>query len=358
MSDIAITVQTIQSVKSHSDADRLEVVKILGTQCVVSKGEYKSGDRVFYFPPDMMISEKAADYLGVKKYLKHVIWNGKKVQSRIAACRIRGISSYGFISPCQERYRDGFDVTPLFDGEKYEPPVVIPGVKDGRELHLEEGNFPRYTDIQNYYRYPDVFEDEEQVVVSEKIHGSCSRIGLIFEDGEWIYAAGSRKVRWMEDLRSARYWNPVNTQMMSLLSDLCNEKNEVIVYGEIFGSSVQDMDYGIEGDQGYCVFDIRVNGAFLDWLDVANTCQIYGVPIVPVIYEGPWICLQVAIEEYVSGKTLVGYGSSKKFKGREGIVIKPARERRTHKIDGGSHRAILKYISVDYLNRKGAQDNA
>jgi RNA ligase (TIGR02306 family) len=364
MSDIAITVQTITSVEVHPDADRLEIVKILGTQCVVQKGEYAPNQRVLYFPPDIMIPEEEADRLGVKKYLKHVRWNGKKVQSRVSACRIRGITSYGFPSPCQDRYADGFDVTWLFDAEKYEPPPVLcggtPGVKGSNPYSLEEGNFLRYTNIQNYYRYPNLFDDDEIVVATEKIHGTNSRVGVVFEDGEWVYACGSHKVRWMETDKANRYWKPLcNPGMLSLLAELCGETAEVIVYGEIFGSSVQDMDYGAEGDEGYRVFDIRVNGTYLDWPDVQHWCQSNRLSTVPVIFEGPWRCIKHIIDDYASGRTSVGT-PVRKFKGREGLVIKPVKERFTRMIDGegaGGRRAIVKYISADYSDRKGAQDN-
>jgi RNA ligase (TIGR02306 family) len=365
MSDIAITVQTVTSVEAHPDADRLEVVKILGTQCVVPKGEYLPGQRVLYFPPDMMIPEEEADRLGVKKYLKHVRWNGKKVQSRISACRIRGITSYGFPAPCQDRYKDGFDVTWLFDAEKYEPPAVlcggVPGGKGSNPYALEEGNFLRYTDIQNFYRYPNIFDAEEKVVVTEKIHGTNSRVGVMFEDNDWVYAAGSHKVRWMETDQANRYWKPLrNHGMLSLLAELCDDTLEdIIVYGEIFGSKVQDLDYGAEGDEGYRVFDIRVNGTYLDWPEVVSLCQQHDLLTVPVIYEGPWGCMSHVIDEYAAGQTSVGT-PVRKFKGREGIVIKPVEERFTRMIDGemsGGRRAILKYISADYIDRKGAQDN-
>jgi hypothetical protein len=65
------------------------------------------------------------------------------------------------------------------------------------------------------------------------------------------------------------------------------------------------------------------------------------------------------IDEYASGLTCAGV-SNRKFKGREGIVIKPTTERLTNRIGGrlNPHRAILKYVSADYLDRKGAKDNA
>jgi len=368
MSDIAITVELIQSVEDHPDADRLDVVKILGTQCVVPKGQYNEGQKVVYFPPNMVIPEKEADKLGVKKYLKHVRVGDKKIQGRVAACRIRGVPSYGFLAPLYigELYTPsiGEDVTDWYNGTKYEPPepsTITGGVPGGCRFGVREGALHRYTNIKNYYRYPGTFDLDERVIVTEKIHGTNSRVGVIFENGEWVYAAGSHKVRRAESKEGNRYWNPLKSEsMLNMLATLCNESANIVVFGEIFGPSVQDMDYGVEGDNGYCVYDISVDGRYLNWLDVRIACQGHGVDLVPTLFEGPWKLIIDHLDSYASGQTSIG-PPVRKFKGREGIVIKPTTERLTRKIDGewaGGHRAILKYLSVDYLDRKGAQDNA
>jgi len=142
--------------------------------------------------------------------------------------------------------------------------------------------------------------------------------------------------------------------MMDMLNALCGECSDVIVFGEIFGSSVQDMDYGVQGDEGYRVFDISVNGVYLDWLEVEDHCREYGIRTVPILYQGPWKCVSGVLDEYASGLTWAGEHTGR-FKGREGVVIKPTRERMSDSIGG---RAILKHVSADYYDRKGAQDNA
>lgn len=357
MSDIGITVEKITDVQPHPNADRLDVVKILGTQCVVGRGAHKVGDKVFYFPPDMLIPEQRARDLGVKKYLKHVRWNGEKVQSRIAACRIRDEPSYGFVIPLTCYYSVGTDVTDRFDAEKYEPPplkVTLPGMKNVRNGGLEEGEFHRYTSIQHFWKYHNVFDDDEEVVVTEKIHGTNSRVGVLFEDGEWVYAAGSHKRRWKDIPGADRYWNPIrDAGMLMMLADLCDDSlGDVIVFGEVYGSSIQDMDYGIEGEAGYRVFDISVDGTYLNWSSMKSCCLHNGVQTVPLLYQGPWGTVKGVIGEFASGPTTLDE-HTREFKGREGIVIRTAIERRMR-----NGRAILKYLSADYLDRKEAQDNA
>ena len=46
MSDITVTIQTSSDIGLHANADKLEIAKILGTQTIVPKGQYKIGDAV------------------------------------------------------------------------------------------------------------------------------------------------------------------------------------------------------------------------------------------------------------------------------------------------------------------------
>lgn len=184
MSDIIISVERIKSVEAHPQADRLEVAKILGTQCVVPKGEYKAGDSVVYFPPDMVLPGDVSLQLGVQKYLKHSLVEGLKIPSRVAACRLRTVASFGFIAklPTELSHLAGWvgteqaNVTEFYRGFKYEPPVV-PRVGGGAMwggMAPEHPMFHQYTDIQNHYRYPDAIPTGTIVRVTEKIHG-CLR---------------------------------------------------------------------------------------------------------------------------------------------------------------------------------------
>jgi RNA ligase (TIGR02306 family) len=98
MSDTPIEVLRIKSVEPHPNADRLEIVKVLGTQFISQKGDFQEGDLCVYFPPDMLIPEHVAERLGVANYLKHSVYPGEyaKTRCRIGAIRLRGVASFGF----------------------------------------------------------------------------------------------------------------------------------------------------------------------------------------------------------------------------------------------------------------------
>lgn len=121
--------------------------------------------------------------------------------------------------------------------------------------------------------------------------------------------------------------------------------DSVVVYGEIFGSKVQAMDYGVNGAMGYRVFDIAIGGEFLSWENVKLFCNYYEIPMVPLLYEGPF--KSELLDELMNGPTTVGWEKDIKcsFKGREGVVITPLEEQYAEELQG---RLILKAVSPDY----------
>jgi ATP-dependent RNA circularization protein (DNA/RNA ligase family) len=139
--------------------------------------------------------------------------------------------------------------------------------------------------------------------------------------------------------------------VVEMLTELCNEEHEVILYGEIYGRcSGQDLDYAVEDDDfGYRVFDLMIDGKYQDYWTLAELCALYGIPMVPILYIGPF--KHELVEHYTYGKTTLGEPQNK-FNGREGIVITALREQICC-----CGRMIVKSVSADYLERKGALDN-
>ena len=123
---------------------------------------------------------------------------------------------------------------------------------------------------------------------------------------------------------------------------------DVIVFGELYGNGVQNMDYGTVGVSGFAVFDISVDGAYLDWVDVCSYCDSFGIETVPLIYKGPF--KPELIDQFISGPTLAAMPSTIKckFLGREGVVIVSLKER----YDDVLGRVILKAVSPEYLGRE------
>ena len=104
------------------------------------------------------------------------------------------------------------------------------------------------------------------------------------------------------------------------------------------------MDYATPRGKGYRVFDISVNGEYLDWPDVHTYCSLFDIETVPVLYQGPFS--PELVDRYINGPTTLADPEKIrcKFKGREGIVITPLQEQYSEQVG----RMILKAVSADY----------
>jgi RNA ligase (TIGR02306 family) len=348
MSITKITYERVNSVKHHPSADRLDVIQVIGYTVVTGRDQFKVGEAAVYFPPDMLIPNHIAQDIGVDKYLKHAVFPGdvEKSQCRVSSCRLRGVPSYGFVQgPSNYLASWGDDMTNIYSGVKYVPPARVLG---GDCLPPIE-DFHEYTDIENIQRFPGVFVEGEMVRVTEKIHGTNCRLGLI--DNE--YVAGSHRTRRAEGDPRTMYWQPMGV-VEKMLKDLAGIYGKsVIVFGEIFGPKIQDMDYGM-ATPSFRAFDVSIGGVYLSDTVFRLACEDHNVPMVPTLAYGEFS--QALVDNFTSGGTCVNVKNQIRsmFKGREGVVIKPLFEQHSDDLGG---RKILKSVSVDYHQRKGAKDD-
>lgn len=334
MSSLIVEVSRIDRILPHPNADALELAHIKGWQCVVSKGKYAAGDKVTYVPIDSLLPVELSDRLGVTKYLS---------KGRVRCARLRGEPSFGLIMDVEDAsWPEGTDVKERYGITKYVPPLR-PSAGDAEPPHPL---FAGYTDVENLRNFPGVLTPGEEVVATEKIHGTNCRVGVI--EGEPM--AGSMEVRRKrpaDELMSAStYWFPYTVPgVRALLEDMARSARQVVLYGEVFGSKVQTLHYGCRGTLGFRAFDLLVDGHFADPDAFAAACARHGVPTAPVVYRGPYAL--EAIAGVSGGKTLLGDDHI-----REGVVVRPVTERTDPKVG----RVILKYISDEYLLAKGISD--
>jgi RNA ligase (TIGR02306 family) len=383
MSTIHIEAVEIAAINPHPNADKLEIATILGTECCVQKGKHKVGETVVWFPPNMLIPTSVGEALGVTQYLKRSCYatDAAATNCRVAATRLRSVPSFGFIislaeakaaakspAPLLEGHplvtfgddtKPGMNLDGYFGGIKYEPPAAgAPGTPRAKGFNADAApdhpDFHKYTDIENHYRYENMIPEGEPVRITEKLHGRNIRLGLINVDGQFEFMVGSHKVNWKPEDSHGNvplWWQMLTEPVVNLLTALCEEQNNVIVFGEIYGPGVQDMDYG-EAEPSLRVFDISVNRRYLNWCEVEEMCFFHGVETVPLLYKGPYS--KAVLKEHTYGLTKVAEAEAirSKFKDREGCVVTPLNEQIKH----GS-RVILKSVSADYLGRKGGQDH-
>lgn len=328
MSSLIVEVAKIDAIQSHGNADKLELAIIKGWQCVVPKGKYSTGQLVTYIPIDSVLPLDLSERLGVTKYLS---------SGRVRCAKLRGEPSFGLIMDREnDAWGEGSDVREHYGITKYIPPAKL----SAGDAEADHPLFTAYTDIENMRNFPAILQDGEQVVATEKIHGTNCRVGRI--EGEPM--AGSKGLRRKHpekdaDVATNLYWHPWSLQpVKNLMASFNWNVRQVILFGEVYGK-VQSLRYGIPNGIGFRAFDLLVDGKYLDYPEFIERCASSGVETVPTLYLGPFGLDAI--------RTLSGGPSTMPNANhiREGVVVKPVAERTDPKIG----RVILKYISDSYL---------
>lgn len=309
----------IQKLAPHPNADRLGITHVGGYQVVFQLGTVSEGQLVGFAPADCIMPD-TSDWRAVL---------GESL--RIKKVKLRGIISMGVFFPL-----------PRGDWKEGDSLMTAMGItRHCPELALEIGgleeacpfNFPKYTDIQSYY-YKDnrkILVFEEGVVLTEKIHGANAR--YVFQNGR-LWVGGHNRI--LRENEANIYWRAA--KQADLATNLA-EIPGVVVFGEVYGR-VQALRYGIENDVAFRAFDAMSlkSEQYLGWEAFKSIEEL--VPIVPIIYEGPW---KEHLLDERNGKTLFPADHA-----REGFVIKPICER----WDPGIGRVILKVVGEDYYSSK------
>src|SRR5258708_24053979 len=347
MAECIVEVCTIDKVFPHPNADALELVHIKGWQCVVPIGRYAAGELVTYIPIDSMIPVEHSDKWGITKYLSVKSASNDMdmptTAGGVRCARLRGEPSFGVIIDREvHTWVEGQDVRDHYGIFKYIPPIK-PAAGDAEQRHPL---FVEYTDIENIRNFPNVFVEGEEVVVTEKIHGTNCRVGLV--EGELM--AGSMSVRRKrpenaEELGSSTYWCPFTLpEVTSMVEEAGAPYRQFILFGEVYGSKIQDLHYGCKGRFGFRAFDILADGKYLDSDQFLSLCGQYCVETVPMLFRGSYSLNQV--RELSEGTTVLGDNHI-----REGVVVKPVVER----MDPTVGRVALKYIRDQYLFSKSSE---
>lgn len=368
-------------IEVHPNADAIEICKI-GEYCsIVKKGEFKNGDLVAYIPEASIVPKNTLEELGLVDKLSGPGGN------RVKAVKLRGIVSQGLVYRAKPNWALGDDVTEELGIVKYEPSIAdMPVELRGNYMNAGQHRTLKY-DVENFKKFPNLIAEGEQVVFTEKLHGTCCIIGVMPNDPDWLEGleeCGSRLTVSSKGLGqqgfSYRHKHPdnqgnvyckvanqiesqlvaaVDQYVVLLDQDPVTKKCPVFILGEVFGSGVQDLTYGCKpGEVLFRAFDVYVgnrdNGFFLGDEELESFLRAANIDRVPVAYRGPFS--KTVLEEHTNGKeTVSGKGACI----REGVVVRPVIERvvsfrnNPYKFDGIFGRVQLKSVSNDYLFRKG-----
>jgi RNA ligase (TIGR02306 family) len=357
----------INEIKEIPGADNIEQGVIGGWNCIIKKGDYKVGDLVAIATTDAVIPQGLSDAMNVTNYLRK--------GGRVRTVKLRGTYSECLVIANQflpVGYNpEGKDLMESLSIFKYEPPVRQVQLAGGRKVKYKDNpNFHVYHKFPNLKNVAGMFNEENYVQITRKLHGTNARYGIVkkrklsFWDkckkflrlaDEWIeyeYVYGSHNVEKGSDTQgfySTDVWREVADKYQikeKLWAFVKKHKptevgSGVVVYGEIYGPGIQkNYDYGLK-ELEFAGFDVVWNGKYfsgeLTHLTIIGKHNdfIAGVdlPHVPILYVGLWsqeIQDQFTFNNYIEGTKVP----------HEGIVIKHV---------SGEREKVAKVINPDYL---------
>lgn len=349
----------------HPNADKLQIVRAGEFQLVSGKGNYKTGDVVIVAPDKSVLGNGDM----IREYEKYL--SGSK-KNRVKQAQLRGEISQGITWPTTqevleatfgERIADLIlaapldeDISELMDIVKYEPPIpsALAGQVKGIEVKGKEVHLHRH-DCVHLGAFAKEFDPEEQVIVTEKVHGSQFNYAVNFtKDGitEIVTSKGllGKGLQILEDAGNA-YWQAVRNdglreKVVQLASTFITTPDDdlnftIHVIGEVVPVQV-GYSYGFTKSTAL-IYEVVVNGEHLHFYHTdgfgGKTLDEY-FNWVPIVYIGKF--KDADLYELCKGKEAV---SGKELHIREGIVVVPQEMR---KVKGGT------WLKVKVINPKYA----
>jgi RNA ligase (TIGR02306 family) len=353
-------ISQINEIKEIPGADNIEQAVIGGWNCIVKKGEYKSGDFVAIATTDAVIPQELSDAMNVTNYLRK--------GGRVRTVKLRGVYSECLVIPKQflpiGYNAPGKDLMEALNIYKYEPPVKQIQLASGKKIKYKENpNFHIYYKFPNLKNVVGMFTKDDDVQITRKIHGTNARYGIVKKSklslwdkvkkffrlaDEWInyeYVYGSHNVEKGSDSQGfystdvwrevadkygikERLWNYVKQQHIEDLG------SGFVIYGEIYGAGIQkNYDYGLK-ELEFAGFDVTIDGKYCTthYSEFIVT-EVLGLNHVEELHVGKWS--QEIQDKYTFNNFIDGTKVP-----HEGIVIKHT---------SGERQRVAKVINPDYL---------
>jgi len=352
----------VTEIKPIDGADNIELVVVNGWNCISKKGEYTVDDLAVIATTDAVIPEALSDAMQVTNYLRK--------GGRVRTVKLRGVYSECLIIPFayaekvthpKAKWADGTDMMDLLNIHKYEPPVKMVQLAGGRKIKYKDNpNFHVYYKFPNFKNVPNLFNENDEVEITRKIHGTNARYGIIkktkpslwdkvrkFFGNEWAeyeFIYGSHNVEKGSDSQGF-----YDTDVWRTIADRYDIKDRLwahvktfyspgmigtgfIIYGEIFGKGIQkNYEYGLD-DIEFVGFDVEMNNKYLSVYRSDSELASLKLDYVELLYRGFWS------QEVQDAFTFNQFIYNTKVP-HEGIVIKE---------ESGDRSKVAKVINPDY----------
>ena len=304
------TVEIVRDVYPHSNADTLELVKVLNYQCVVKKDSYQIGEKIIFIQPDTVLPESEWSEIYRKDSSK-----------RVRAKRLRGEWSFGIVEKLSllpagifpDNYEIGQDVSETLGIIKYEPPAPTDlRIKRNLPFGIPKTDEDRYQNVnlREYYG--------KSIDITLKVDGQSA--SYYYKDGECGVLARTFQLK---PEYSNNYTDHIQRyNIFEKLKQYCTKYNvNLVLRGESYGAGIQKskknrhskLPNGWLCYSVYLIDEMRYTNPGEKHYFV-NVCQELDLPSVPIIEQN--ITLTPELIDY--------YDKLQKYQDNsfEGVVIK------------------------------------
>lgn len=315
------SIQMIWDVMPIEGADRIELVRVLGWQCVAKKDEFKKGDLCVYYEVDSFLPIKPEyEFLRASSYKNtDIMGEGFRLRTQ----KFRGQISQGLCLPLSvldgtgwANFEKGTDVTEVLGVRKWE--IEERATTGGTVI----GTLPRdipHTDETRVQAEPELINDFRglQYYISTKMDGSSHSVGI---DENGFHVTG-HNYEYKDDGSSSFYEfvKDLNLEEKMRVYSKNSGINEFTIQGEYCAPGIQKNRLRLKKPEWY-VFTIRINGKRVglpEMLDICNDLKLTHVPIEEVGMEFQ--------EKYPTVEAVLARADGEYPNGgrKEGIVIRP-----------------------------------
>jgi RNA ligase (TIGR02306 family) len=323
----------------HTGAERLELCKVGPFQLVVQKGLYAQDDVIIVAPEKSLLpADLATRYVNSDTGLSYLHGEAK---NRVGVIRLRGEISQGVIIP-----NTGFEALPFDEDISealgitfYEAPIPMHLAGEVESLSRKTTAFFTNHDVEQFGIYQSEFLQGEEVLVTEKLHGSQ---GVYYRNAnlEWVVTSKglSQKGLGLRESAGNTYWQAAqNTKLLETMNTVFTE-GEVQIFAEVLPVQ-KGFSYGFQRPS-LRIFKVIHNGSILEYDHLPEWCKTH---FVPILYRGAFI-----LEHILPLKEGLETVSGKGLHIREGLVLTPIKPR----LNSDHHDLAVKLISEKYARKE------
>ncbi len=327
----------------HKGAERLELCKVGPFQLVVQKGSYAEGDVIIVAPEKSLLPpDLAVRYVNSDTGVSYL--HGEE-KNRVGVIRLRGEISQGVIIP-----NTGFEALPFDEDISealgitfYEAPIPLHLAGEVESLSGKTTALFTNHDVEQFGIYQSEFVEGEEVLVTEKIHGSQ---GVYYRNAnlEWVVTSKglSQKGLGLRESAGNTYWQAAhNTNLLETINTAFRT-GEIQIFAEVLPVQ-KGFTYGLQ-KPSLKIFKVIHNGSILEYDALPEWCKSH---FVPILYRGAF-----ELEKILPLKEGLEMVSGKGLHIREGVVLIPAKSR----LNADGHDLAVKLISEKYAKKETGEE--